>query len=1109
MIPSDRRTSPRTRVSPRALLFGACLVLVALTSGACSPSEAGNHPCGGQGSVAGEPGQGCGPCGLDTLVCSDDGELICDGETRCEIGEFCESDNECGDFTCTAGRCAPENMSFIPAGAFEMGAPAAERGRIDGETLHDVALTRHFLIDTTEVTQAEWQALMGYNPSFFTWCGDPCPVENITWLDALAFANARSRDEGLETCYDLSSCTGQPGNRFSCEFDSLIIDLDCTGYRLPTEAEWEYAYRAGTTSAYYTGEPTSGLSCEQPVLDDTARYCGNCLVDQSPSYDCSSDGDRPQMPAACGPAPVASLQPNPWGLFDMAGNVNELVWDARGPYPEFAVDPTGPPPNGQVGIRGSNFCGHMARLRAADRKFTTPTRPAPVTGLRLVRTVRKADEDEFSLDSFRNNGCGGLEPISPAPGSPCGPCGLDTYVCDGTDSVTCSGSTDCNIGERCESDADCEGFVCNAGRCAPEDLAFVPAGGFTMGSPPNELGRIDGEALHPVALSRHLLMQTTEVSQAKWRELMDYNPSFFSDCGENCPVESVTWLETLAFANALSRSQNLPPCYDLSQCERTPGDRFDCPTESIEIDLDCKGYRLPTEAEWEYAYRATTSTAYYNGDPTDRLACEQPLLDAIANYCGNCSVDYSQTFDCSDDGQRPHLPTDCGTRPVASFEPNPWGLFDMSGNVDEFVWDGPDSYPAWAVDPTGPEPSGSVGVRGSNFCGHQARLRAADRKFTSWNRSFPFSGFRLVRTWRKATEEEFDVDTFCNNGCGGCMPLNQPPGTPCGPCGVDRFVCEGENATVCNGSTTCNPGQVCSSDSECASSNCSNGHCAPPGFTYVPEGEFMMGSPAGEPAREASEAQHPVTISRPFLIQSTEVSQAEWRRLFGNNPSTFRLCGDNCPVESVTWLDALAYANALSESQGLPTCYDLSGCTGAPGDRLSCSLQTGSYDPDCRGWRLPTEAEWEYAYRAGTSSMYYTGQSDTNALCEQPLLDDTANYCGNCEVEYEGAYDCSDDGARPHMLTNCGPKPVGQRTPNPWGIFDMAGNVAELVWDGFGPYPEQATDPTGAAHDGTAAVVRGAGFCGHMARLRAADRGNTRWITSAIDMGFRVVRTLD
>ncbi|RDV37392.1 hypothetical protein DV096_12835 [Bradymonadaceae bacterium TMQ3] len=108
-----------------------------------------------------------------------------------------------------------------------------------------------------------------------------------------------------------------------------------------------------------------------------------------------------------------------------------------------------------------------------------------------------------------------------------------------------------------------------------------------------------------------------------------------------------------------------------------------------------------------------------------------------------------------------------------------------------------------------------------------------------------------------------------------------------------------------------------------------------------------------------------------------------------------------------------------------------------------------------------------------------------------------------------GAYDCSAEGARPHMLPNCGPKPTGERAPNPWGIFDMAGNVAELVWDAYGPYPDQAIDPLGAEHDGTASVVRGAGFCGHLARLRAADRVTTRWVTTRFDMGFRVVRNLN
>ena len=1093
---------------PHLVLAALLLGLSALAAG-CSPSDANANPCGGTGSTAASPGDGCGPCGLDKLVCDERGDLVCDGETRCEIGELCQSDAECGDYVCHAGRCAPEGRSFVHAGSFEMGSPELERGRIEGEDLHEVAITRHFLADTTEVTQGEWQELMGYNPSFFTWCGESCPVESISWLESLAFANARSRAEGLEPCYDLSACTGEPGNRFSCPHESITIDLDCSGYRLPTESEWEYAYRAGTTTAYHNGDPTTRLTCDQPLLDDIAQFCGNCMTDQSPSYDCTKDGLRPHMPAACGPTTVASREPNAWGLFDGSGNVNEFVWDAEGPYPDFAIDPTGPEPNGRIGIRGSNFCGHQARLRAADRKFTTITYSDPVTGLRLVRSLRKADDDEFSLDSFRNNGCGGVSPLTPAPGSPCGPCNLDTFVCDGTDAVVCDGETTCDVGKSCQDDAECEGLTCNAGRCVPEGMAYLPADLFNMGSPGSELGRGSDEGLHPVALSRHVLLQTTEVTQARWEEVMGYNPSFFTDCGEDCPVENVTWLDALAFANALSEAENLPPCYDLSECTGTPGALFRCPLESLAIDLDCRGFRLPTEAEWEYAYRAGTSTAYYNGDPTDRTACEQPLLDAIANYCGNCSVDYEQTYDCSGEGSRPHMPSDCGTRPVGSFEPNAWGFYDMAGNVDEYVWDSPESYPTFALDPTGPTPDGHVGTRGSNFCGHQGVLRAADRNATTWARAVPFSGIRLARTWRRATEEEFDLDAICDNGCGGCVPLDAPPGTPCGPCGIDQFVCDGENATVCNGQTACTPGQVCASDNDCPGANCSNGHCAPPGFVYVPEGQFTMGSPSSESGRDSDETLHEVTLTRPFLIQATEVSQGQWRRLMGNNPSTFLLCGDDCPVESVTWLDALAYANALSESEGLETCYDLSECTGSPGNRLSCPVGSVSWRSDCSGWRLPTEAEWEYAYRAGTSTMYVTGDSTSSALCEQPLLEDIANYCGNCSVEYAGAFDCSGNGARPHMLPDCGTKPGGERQPNPWGIFDMAGNVSELVWDAFAPYPDQATDPTGGEHDGFNVVLRGSGFCGYSSLLRAASRGITSWPTSTPQMGFRVVRNLN
>lgn len=171
----------------------------------------------------------------------------------------------------------PAGYVEIPAGIFVMGSPTSEEGRGNEEDQREVRITRRFWIKQTEVTQAEWQAVMGSNPSRFQSCGESCPVENVSWSDATEYLNKLSDKEGLERCYDT-------------EGDSKGIG--CRGYRLPTDPEWEYAARAGSTAARFG-----------PV-DQVAWHGGN------------SDGR---------PHPVGKKEPNAWGLHDVLGNVAEWV----------------------------------------------------------------------------------------------------------------------------------------------------------------------------------------------------------------------------------------------------------------------------------------------------------------------------------------------------------------------------------------------------------------------------------------------------------------------------------------------------------------------------------------------------------------------------------------------------------------------------------------------------------------------------------------------------------------------------------------------------------------------------------------------------------------
>ncbi len=252
---------------------------------------------------------------------------------------------------------------------------------------------------------------------------------------------------------------------------------------------------------------------------------------------------------------------------------------------------------------------------------------------------------------------------------------------------------------------------------------------------------------------------------------------------------------------------------------------------------------------------------------------------------------------------------------------------------------------------------------------------------------------------------------------------------------------------------------------------------APRGFVRIEPGMFTMGSPEGEEGRDRDEIQHTVTLTRAFLLQSTEVTQGEYEAVMGENPSYFDACGPDCPVELVTWHNAIDYANALSIAEGLDACYDEAGV-----------VIGGATVYACEGYRLPTEAEWEYAARAGTTTATYRGNlSDAPLICSShPNLDPIAWFCGN-----------SDSRTRA----------VGTRSANAWGLHDMLGNVWEWTSDWYGVYSGDVVDPEGPT-SGSNRVLRGGSWSSDAVFVRAASRRLFGPASGGSSYGFRLARTL-
>ena len=477
------------------------------------------------------------------------------------------------------------DMIEVGAGTFSMGA-TAEQGDDAGDNekpTHQVTLTKNYYMGKTEVTQALWTAVMGNNPSALR--DDNKPVESVSWNDCQKFIKK------------LNSLTGK-------------------NFRLPTEAEWEFAARGGSNSQHrkYSGSDN---------LNEVGWHTGN-----SGLHD------------------VAAKHPNELGIYDMSGNVWEWCQDWYGEYSSNAqYDPAGPTRGVYRVYRGGSWVSDAWSCRSSNRGYGNPGRGGNSIGFRLCLSSETTSGHQTEQVS---------SPVKEQTSNQ-----INNSHSIGTLTFTANGVS--------------------------FDMIRVEAGTFTMGATAEQGSDAydDEKPAHPVTITNDYYMGKTEVTQALWKAVMGNNPSDFK--GDNKPVEQLSWNDCQEFIRKLN-------------------------------SLTGKAFRLPTEAEWEFAARGGNNSRHYKYSGSDNL-------HEVGWYPDNSSYT---------------------THDVATKQPNELGIYDMSGNVWEWCQDRYGAYSSNAqYDPAGPM-SGSNRVYRGGSCDYGARrCRSSYRYYDLPGNGDRDLGFRL------------------------------------------------------------------------------------------------------------------------------------------------------------------------------------------------------------------------------------------------------------------------------------------------------------------------------------------------------------------------------
>jgi len=950
-------------------------------------------------------------------------------------------------------------MILVEGGTFEMG-DHFDEGSDDELPVHEVTLNS-FYIGQYEVTQGEYESLMGSNPANDYGIGDNYPVYYVTWYNAVEYCNALSILESLTPCYDLSD--------WSCDFSA-------DGYRLPTESEWEYASRGGI---YWT---------------DNYRYSGTTdnLGDYAWYY--SNSGGQTHE--------VGIKLPNQLDIYDMTGNVYDWCNDRSSwSYYSYspANNPTGPVNGSDRVVRGGCWNSIDNGCRVANRYGDPPGISNLSIGFRLLRAIISENTaPDMPENPSPENGAIDV-PVNASLGWECSdPEGdelsYDVYFGEipeldisdlVAENITEEGWVLENLNintyywkiTASDGEFETEGEVWNfttmeEGQSG--EWCLVPAGEFTWGED-DEIQTIDYDyEIMKYEITNIQYLSYLEEALAAGDVWINGNVYGHYDGDEYFEAGDYA-LYVLGTPYNYNYAQisfdgnsfiiNVPFGY-------SAGDFDDHPVVKISwfganAYAEHYGWRLPTEQEWEKAARGMTGYEYPWGDV---------ISGDRANY-----------LDSGD-------PWDNGTTPVGYYNgengtinsPSPYGCYDMCGNV--FIWT--DSW-------YGGSYFDHRVLKGGAWEDHSLMdyLRTWYRGYFSPTGASCSAGFRCASTVEVSAAPDMpDNPSPVNDAID--VPVNTSLSWECSdPEGdelsydvyfgeipeldINHLVAEDiteegwvlENLNI----NTTYYWKITASDGEFETEGevwnfTTIEEVLLEGMVFVEGGTFEMGDHFNEGGANELPV-HEVTLNS-FYIGQYEVTQAEYSAIMGSNPAHDWGVGDNYPVYYTTWYNAVEYCNALSIQEGLTPCYDLSD--------WSCDFSAD-------GYRLPTEAEWEYASRGGinwTDNYRYSG-------CHEEI--DLGDY----------AWYQSNSGSHTHE--------VGTQAPNQLDIYDMTGNVFEWCNDRYSTYyysSSPANNPTGP-DSGSYRLHRGGNWYTFAYLCRVTYRFNGDPGYGYSRLGFRILRAVE